>query len=64
MIKRERDAATLTLEPLRPFTAAEKKSVAEEGERLLTFAASKAARRELQITAVATSPPKAPQLRR
>ena len=64
MIKRQRDAAALAIEPLRPFTAAEKKAVSQEGERLLTFAAGEAARRDLQITAVATSPPKAPQLRR
>jgi hypothetical protein len=64
MIKRQRDAATLTIEPLRPLTAGETKAIAEEGEHLLTFAASEAARRDLQVTAVATSPPKAPQLRR
>jgi hypothetical protein len=38
--------------------------VTEEGERLLTFAASEATRRDVRITAVATSPPMAPQLRR
>ena len=36
----------------------------EEGERLLDFAAREAARRDVRITAVATSPPQAPQLRR
>jgi hypothetical protein len=64
MIKRQGDTATLTIEPLRLLTAAEKKGVADEGEPLLTFAAGEAARRNLQITAVATSPPRAPQLRR
>jgi hypothetical protein len=58
VIKRQRDAATLTIEPLRRLTATERKAVAEEGERLLDFAASDAAKREVRITAVATSPPK------
>ena len=48
-IRRQRDAATLTIEPLRAFTVAEKKPVVEEGQRLLQFAAGEAARRELQI---------------
>jgi hypothetical protein len=39
-------------------------AVAEEGERLLNFAASDAPRGDVRITAVATSPPHAPQLRR
>jgi len=63
-IKRGRDAATLLIEPLRRFTKTERLAVSEEGERLLTFAAGEAARRDVRITAVATSPPKAPQLRR
>ena len=64
MIKRQRDAATLTIEPLRRLTAAERKAVVEEGERLLDFAADETARRDVRITAVATSPPQSPQLRR
>jgi hypothetical protein len=63
-IKRQRETATLTIEPLRRLSATERKAVAAEGERLLDFAASEAAKREVRITAVATSPPLAPQLRR
>ena len=63
-IKRARDAATLTIEPLRRLSKADRVAVAEEGERLLAFAASEASRREVRITPVATSPPQAPQLRR
>jgi hypothetical protein len=58
MIKRQRDTITLTIEPLRRVTATDRKAVAEEGERLLDFAASEAAKRDVRITAVATSPPK------
>ena len=64
VISRQRETATLTIEPLRPLTATERKTVAEEGERLLDFAAAEAGRRDVRITAVASSPPKAPQLRR
>jgi hypothetical protein len=64
MIKRQRETATLTIEPLRRLTATERKAVVEEGERLLAFAAAEAGKRDVRITAVATSPPKAPQLRR
>ena len=63
-IKRGRDAATLTIEPLRRLSKTDRLAVAEEGERLLNFAAEDAARRDVRITAVATSPPQAPQLRR
>jgi hypothetical protein len=63
-IKRQRDTATLSIEPLRPLTSTERKGVAEEGERLLDFAATDASRHDVRITAVATSPPQAPQLRR
>jgi hypothetical protein len=56
-IKRHRDMATLTIEPLRRLTATDRKAAAEEGERLLDFAASEATKRDLRITAVATSPP-------
>jgi len=64
MIKRQGDATTLTIEPLRRLTPTDRKAVAEEGERLLDFAASEATKRVVRITAVATSPPQAPQLRR
>jgi len=64
VIKRQGDAATLTVEPLRPLTSADRRAVIEEGERLLDFATAEAAKRDVQITAVATSPPMAPQLRR
>ena len=63
-IKRGRDAATLTIEPLRRLSKTDRLAVAEEGERLLAFAASEASQRDVRITAVATSPPQAPQLRR
>jgi len=63
-IKRGRDAATLTIEPLRRLSKTDRSAVAEEGERLLAFAASEASRRDVRVTAVATSPPLAPQLRR
>jgi len=63
-IKRQHEIATLTIEPLRRLTSTERKGVSQEGERLLTFAAGEAARRDVRITAVATSPPQAPQLRR
>jgi hypothetical protein len=63
-IQRQRAAATLTIEPLRRLTATERKMIVEEGERLLDFAAAEAGKRDVRITAVATSPPKAPQLRR
>jgi hypothetical protein len=63
-IKRGRDVATLTIEPLRRLTKTDRLAVSEEGERLLMFAASEAAKHDVRITAVATSPPQAPQLRR
>lgn len=63
-IKWARETATLTIEPLRRLTKTDRLAVSEEGERLLTFAASEAARRDVRITAIATSPPVAPQLRR
>ena len=63
-IKRERNAATLTIEPLRRLTNTDRTAVAEEGERLLNFAAGEASRRDVRITAVAITPPRAPQLRR
>lgn len=64
VIKRQRDAATLTIEPLRRLTATERREIVEEGKRLLDFAAAEAKKRDVRITAVATSPPQAPQLRR
>jgi hypothetical protein len=63
-IRRRRDAATLTIEPLRRLTKADRLAVAEEGERLLTFVAGDSATHDVRVTAVATSPPQAPQLRR
>ena len=63
MVKRQGDAATLTIEPLRRLTVADRNAVVAEGERLLDFAASEATKRDVRITAVATSPPQAPQLR-
>ena len=61
-IKRSRDGATLAIEPLRRLTKAEREAVAEEGERLLLFAASETSPRDVLITAVATSPPLPGQL--
>jgi hypothetical protein len=63
-IKRGRDGATLAIEPLRRLTKAEREGVAGEGERLLRFASGEASRREVRITAVATSPPLPGQLSR
>jgi hypothetical protein len=63
-IKRQRDTSTLTIEPLRRLTPTDRKAIAEEGERLLDFAASDAAKRDVRITAVATSPPKWDEPRR
>lgn len=63
-IKRARDAATLTIEPLKRLTKSDRLAVSEEGERLLNFAVNGAAKRDVRITGVATSPPNAPQLRR
>lgn len=63
-IKRGRDGATLTIEPLKRLMKADRLAVSEEGERLLEFVARETAKREVRITAVATSPPQAPQLRR
>jgi Winged helix DNA-binding domain len=63
-IKQGRDTALLTIEPLRRLSKTDRVAVAEEGDRLLTFVAADAPRREVRIIAVATSPPRAPQLRR
>jgi Winged helix DNA-binding domain len=63
-MKRGRDAATLTIEPLKRLTKADRLAVSEEGERLLEFVAGEGAKHDVRITAVATSPPQAPQLRR
>ena len=64
MIKRMRDITTLAIEPLRKLTPAERIAVAEEGERLLAFVAGDAPRRDVRITAVATSAPRPPQFPR
>ena len=58
------DTGTLTIEPLRRLSKADRLAVSEEGERLLRFAAGDSAERDVRITAVATSPPQAPQIRR
>jgi len=58
------DTATLTIEPLRRLSRADRLAVSEEGERLLRFVAGDSADRDVRITAVATSPPQAPQIRR
>ena len=63
-IKRARDTGTLTIEPLRRLSKADRLAVSEEGERLVRFVASEATQHDVRITAVATSPPQAPQLRR
>ena len=63
-IKRAGDATTLTIEPLRRLTRAERSAVAEEGERLVAFVAGDAPPREVRITAVASSAPRPPQLPR
>ena len=61
-LERERDVARLSIEPLRRLTKIERAAVAEEGERLIGFAAADALRREVRITAVATSPPRPGQM--
>ena len=61
-IGRADDVARLTIEPLRSLTKAERAAVTEEGERLVSFAAADASRREVRIIAVATSPPRLGQL--
>jgi len=60
-IKRAADGMTLAIEPLRKLTRAERSAVADEGEQLVAFVAGGAARREVRITAVATSAPRPPQ---
>jgi len=60
-IKRAGDGMTLAIDPLRRLTRAERSAVAEEGEQLVAFVAGGAARREVRITAVATSAPRPPQ---
>ncbi len=62
-VKKTRGGATLTIEPLRRLSKVDRIEVSEEGERLLKFVAGEAAR-DVRITAVETSPPQAPQLRR
>jgi hypothetical protein len=63
-IKRAGETATLTIEPLRRLSKADRTAVAAEGERLLNFAAGEASRRDVRITAVAISPPRPAQLPR
>jgi hypothetical protein len=63
-IKRSRDGATLTIEPLRRLPKSDRVALEEEGQRLLAFAASEASRRDVRITAVAISPPLPGQLSR
>jgi hypothetical protein len=63
-VKKTRGGATLTIEPLRRLSKVDRIEVSEEGERLLKFVAGEATARDVRITAVATSPPQAPQLRR
>ena len=63
-VKRTRDAAVLTIEPLRRLTKSERVAVGEEGERLLNFVAGDAEGQDVRITPVATSPPRPPQFPR
>jgi hypothetical protein len=63
-VKKTGGGATLTIEPLRRLSKVDRIEVLEEGDRLLKFVAGGAAARDVRITAVATSPPQAPQLRR
>ena len=50
-IARERGAATLVVAPFARLAARERAAVAEEGERLLAFAAAEAAGREVRVVA-------------
>ena len=61
-VKRTRDTAVLTIEPLRRLTKGEGVAVSEEGERLLNFVAGDAAGQDVRITPVAASPPRPGQL--
>lgn len=63
-IERRRDRATLMIEPLRRLSKSDRIAVEEEGDQLITFAASETSRRDVRITAVATSPPLPGQLSR
>jgi Winged helix DNA-binding domain len=49
-IARSRGAATLLIEPLDPLAAADRDALAEEGARLLAFAASDAETHDIQFT--------------
>jgi hypothetical protein len=51
-IARQQGGATLRITPVAPLAPADRDAVAEEGARLLTFAASEAARHEIQFAAV------------
>jgi hypothetical protein len=62
IVKRARDTAVLTIEPLRRLTKGERVAVDEEGERLLNFVVGDAAGQDVRITPVATSPPRPGQL--
>ncbi len=52
-LARQRDGATLTVEPFTALSRQETDALAEEGARLLAFAATDAAARDIQFAAPA-----------
>ncbi len=51
-LQRERDTATLLVEPFKRLSAEDRAAVAEEGTRLLTFAAPEAKTWDIRFTAL------------
>ena len=56
-IKRERRAATVAVSSFKPLRKPDRAGLADEGERLLTFAASDAVKRDIHFEMAAPRPP-------